>query len=103
MTLHITKFTSLLQGVQDAFVGLVFPKHEEAGYAFPRLFLLSSFDESNGTPSLIMQALNILAVFLSAMVLPMTRFEVPGFCDLYLRPFADAGLAVDRAVAVHGA
>ncbi len=103
MTLQITKPTNLLRGVQDAFRGLVFAKHEEAGYAFPCLLFLSSFDESNGTPSLIMQALNILVVFLLAVVLPMTWFKVPGFWNLYLRSLADAGLAVVRAFAVRGA
>ena len=50
-----------------------------------------------------MQALNIFVVFLLAVVLPMTTFEVPEFWYSYLRPFADAGFAVNRTVAVRGA
>lgn len=103
MAFQVTKLTNILPSVQDAFSGLVLSKHEEARYAFPRVSFLSSFDKSNCAPSLIMQALNVLVVFLLAVVLPVTPFEVPEFWYSCLRPFADTGLAVSRTVDVCGA
>lgn len=103
MAVQVTKLTNILPSVQDAFPGLMLSKHEEARYTFPRVFFLGSFDQSNCAPSRIMQALNVLVVFSLAVVLPVTPCEVPDFWCSYLRPFADAGLAVDRTVAVRGA
>ena len=44
MAFQVTKLTNIIPSVQDAFSGLVFTKHEEARYAFPRVSLLNSPD-----------------------------------------------------------